>query len=126
MYDKLKNGYAAEELFILKCLETDVPISRPVFNVEPYDFVIELNGELLRVQVKKAWIDSKGRHIVSIVGTHPRSKARNKATKNDRIDMFAVWDAPNWYLIPRRKVEHIESQFCVSDTGSYSKYKNIL
>lgn len=126
MHDKLKNGYVAEELFILKCLERDIPISRPIFNVEPYDFVIESQGSLLRIQVKKAWIDYKGRHIASIVGTHPRSKIRNKATKNNRIDMFAIWDDPDWYLIPRVEVEHIESQFCVSESGRYSKYKNMF
>lgn len=126
MFDRLRNGYIAEELFILKCLEYDIPISRPVFNVEPYDFVIESHGTLLRVQVKKAWISTRGRHVVSIVGTHPRSKVKNKATKNDRVDIFAIWDDPSWYLIPRFAIEHIESQFCVSSSGSYSKYKDVF
>lgn len=35
---KLKNGYIAEEKFALECLSRNIPISRPIYNVEPYDF----------------------------------------------------------------------------------------
>ena len=54
MYKKLKDGYLAEELFILECLRRDIPVSRPVFNVEPYDFVCEIHGGFVSVQVKKS------------------------------------------------------------------------
>ena len=54
MNDKLRNGYIAEEKFILECLQRNIPISRPIYNVESYDFVIEVDGKFLSIQVKKS------------------------------------------------------------------------
>lgn len=122
MFDKLKNGYIAEERFILECLAQNIPVSRPVFNVEPYDFIVEVNDKLLRVQVKKSWVDLKGRHIVSIKGSYPRSEIKHAATKDDRVDIIAVADGEKWYFIPREEVSGVSSQFCVSDSGKYAKY----
>ena len=53
MNSKLKNGYKSEELFILECLKNDIPISRPIYNIEPYDFIVEVDNKFYSVQVKK-------------------------------------------------------------------------
>ena len=52
MFEKLKNGYVAEEKFTLECLTRNIPISKRLYNTEPYDFVIEVNENLYRFKLK--------------------------------------------------------------------------
>ena len=126
MFEKLKNGYLAEEQFVIECLSRNIPISRPVFNVEPYDFVIEINGTMKRVQVKKAWVGDKGRHVSCLKGSYPRSNIISRVSKNERVDIVAILDCDDWYFIPRDELKHISSQICVSECGKYGKYKNAI
>lgn len=124
MNNKLKNGYVAEEKFILECLNRNIPISRPIYNVEPYDFVIEINGKFVSVQVKKSWVDKKGRNVVSIKSSYPRC-SKTKFVSKECVDYLAVlmnyWD---WYIIPCGAFEGRTSNICVSKKGTYSKYFN--
>lgn len=122
---KLKNGYIAEEKFVVVCMENDLTISRPITNTEPYDFIIETkSGKLVRVQVKKSWEDEKHRQMVCLRSSYPRSKIRNIASKNDRVDYISVLSKDGWYNIPRKELEGISSNICVSKTGSRGKYLN--
>ena len=124
MNSKLKNGYVAEEKFILDCLTRDIPISRPIYNVEPYDFIVRVNGKFISVQVKKSWVDSKGRNIVCIKSSYPRS-TKTKVVNKESVDYLAVlvdyWD---WYIIPCTAFEGKVSNIAVSKKGAYSKYFN--
>ena len=121
---KLKNGYIAEEKFALECLSRNIPISRPIYNVEPYDFVIEVGGKFVSVQVKKSWVDKKGRNIVCIKSSYPRS-SKTKIVSKDVVDYLAVlvdfWD---WYIIPCSAFEGKTSNIAVSKSGNYSKFFN--
>lgn len=122
MNDKLKNGYVAEEKFVLECLTRNIPISRPIYNVEPYDFVVEINGRFVSVQVKKSWVDKKNRNIVCIKSSYPRSSKTHFVSK-ESVDYLAVlvnyWE---WYIIPCSAFEGKKSNIAVSKKGSYSKY----
>lgn len=124
MNNKLKNGYITEEKFILECLSRNIPISRPIYNVEPYDFIIEINGKFLSIQVKKSWVDKKGRNIVCIKSSYPRSSITKFVNKNS-VNYLAVlvnwWD---WYIIPCTAFEGKTSNISVSEKGAYSKYLN--
>lgn len=124
MNDKLKNGYVTEEKFILECLQRNIPISRPIYNVESYDFVIEVNKKFISVQVKKSWVDKKGRNIVTIKSSYPRS-TKTKVVNKDSADYLAVlvnyWD---WYIIPCFAFEGKTSNIAVSTKGVYAKYLN--
>lgn len=124
MTEKLKNGYITEEKFILECLQRDIPISRPIYNVEPYDFVIKANEKFLSVQVKKSWIDKKGRNMVCIKSSYPRSSIKKYVNKN-AVDYLAVlvnyWD---WYIIPCTAFEGKTTSISVSKKGAYAKYYN--
>lgn len=125
MFDSLKNGYVAEEKFILCCMGKDIPISRPIFNTEPYDFIVEVNGMFKSVQVKKSWKDKKGRNVVSLKSSYPRSNKRTTVGERDNVDYLAVlvnyWD---WYIIPKNVVRNIKSNICVSTKGKYKDYYN--
>lgn len=125
MYAKLKNGYIAEEKFIYKCLSRNIPISRPVYNIEPYDFVVEVNGKFLSVQVKKSWVDKKGRNVVCVKSSYPRSTKSKVVGEQTNVDYLAVlvgyWE---WYIIPRHAIKDIKSNLCVSRNGRYQDYYN--
>ena len=124
MTDKLKNGYVTEEKFILECLNRNIPISRPIYNVEPYDFVVEINGKLISVQVKKSWIDKKNRNIVCIKSSYPRS-SKTKYVNSESCDYLAVLVGDlDWYIIPTIAFDGVVSNISVSKTGAYSKYLN--
>lgn len=112
MYEKLKNGYAAEEKFVLCCIEKNIPISRPIFNTEPYDFIIEINGKFKSVQVKKSWKDGKNRNVVCLKSSYPRSCKRRLVGENKNVDFLAVlvnyWE---WYIIPTSAIENKKKYF---------------
>lgn len=125
MYEKLKNGYLAEEKFVVECLNRNIPISRPICNIEPYDFVVEVNGHFLSVQVKKSWVDKKGRNVVCLKSSYPRSNKTKTVGGQTNVDYLAVlvdyWD---WYIIPRNAIKNIKSNICVSKKGAYKDYYN--
>lgn len=125
MFEKLKNGYIAEEKFALDCLSRDIPISRPIFNTEPYDFIVEISGAFKSIQVKKAWIDKKGRNVVSLKSSYPGSNIHRTVGEQASVDYLAVlvnyWD---WYIIPRSVIENVRSNICVSTKGKYKDYFN--
>lgn len=125
MFDKLKNGYVAEEKFTLECLTRNIPISKPLYNTEPYDFVIEVNGKFVSVQVKKSWKDKKGRNVVCVKTSYPRSRKSMSVGKQNNVDYLAIlvdyWD---WYIIPRLEIENVKSTMSVSEKGRYKRYYN--
>ena len=125
MYEKLKNGYLAEEKFVVECLNRNIPISRPIYNIEPYDFVVEVNGHFLSVQVKKSWVDKKGRNVVCLKSSYPRSNKIKTVGEQTNVDYLAVlvdyWD---WYIIPRNAIKDIKSNIYVSKKGQYKDYYN--
>lgn len=90
MFSKLKNGYLTEEKFIIECLERDIPISRPIYNTEPYDFIIEVNNRFLSIQVKKSWVDKKRRNIVCLKSSYPRSSKTNRVGEHENVDYIAI------------------------------------
>lgn len=91
MFDKLKNGYMAEERFILECLERNIPISRPIYNTEPYDFIIEVNNKFLSIQVKKSWVNKDGCNMVCIKSSYPRSGETRRVSEQENVNYLAVF-----------------------------------
>ena len=48
-------GDITEYEFILFCMKRNIPISKPLNNNLPYDCIIEVNGKLLKIQVKTGY-----------------------------------------------------------------------
>lgn len=123
--NRLVNGYKTEEQFVLDCIDKNIIISRPIFNIEPYDFIIEKDNKLYRVQVRKSWIDKEGRNLACLKTSYPRSNKINLTTQNDRIDFVAIYtESKDWYIIPRKAIQHLKSNISVSKNGNYGKYYN--
>ena len=47
-----QKGNYTEQLFILWCIQNSIPVSKPVYDNYPYDFVIDINNKLLKIQIK--------------------------------------------------------------------------
>ena len=77
MSTKLK-GDIAEQAAILSALKNGWGVLKPVGDRYPYDLVFDINGALVKVQVKSAWYNSRrGNYVVD-----------NRRTKTNRRVMI--------------------------------------
>jgi hypothetical protein len=88
-------GEWAEMRFMTRAAEHGIMVSKPWGDSAPYDFMIEHNGRVLRVQVKST--DCKRDncfkcHVASNGVPYPK----------DRLDFIAAYVIPAdvWYIIP--------------------------
>lgn len=84
--NKTQKGDITEQKFILYCLENDIPISKPIGNNLPYDFIIEYNQKLLKIQVKTSYhpARNKNKDIIEFK-TISSSKNYNEIVSTDYI-----------------------------------------
>lgn len=100
-------GDITEYEFILFCMKRDIPISKPLNNNLPYDCIIELNGKLLKIQVKTGY-DSP---TLNAFQFNTRSTSKNysevkEKTYDNLIDGFITCykEVPNkFFYIPVEK-----------------------
>ena len=110
-------GDITEQKFILFCLEREVPISRPIGNNLPYDFIIDWNEKLLKIQVKTA--RKAPQSTTSIVfNTRSCSKNYNEVSMSDytdKIDYFVTYWEDKWMFIPEKEASSGEHRICICD-----------
>ncbi len=85
MDTKLK-GDIAEQASILKLLNLGFGVSKPVGDRLPYDLIADINGVLVKIQVKHAWYDkSDGNYIIDVrrTKTNRRIMLRSLYTLQD-------------------------------------------
>ena len=85
MSTKLK-GDLAEQAAILGALKRGWGVLKPVGDRLPYDLVFDVNGSLIRIQVKYAWFDHRtGNYVVDNrrTKTNRRKMVRAPYTEND-------------------------------------------
>ena len=86
-------GDISEQRFILYCLQHEIPVCRPIGNNLPYDFIIDFQGKLLKIQVKTAYPKPNSITDVWTFNTRSCSKNYTEVTNHnyvDLIDYFAV------------------------------------
>lgn len=101
-----QKGDLAEEKFRTRCVEKDYGLSKPISEEERYDFVLDLDGELLRVQVKHGRPIRDGDVLEFNVASVNNDGTRNTYTEKE-IDAFGVY-APiqdQCFLIPIDQVK---------------------
>ena len=103
MSTKLK-GDLAEQAAVLKALKRGWGVLRPVGDRLPYDLVFDVEGTLVRVQVKYAWFDKRtGNYVVDNrrTKTNRREMVRDPYTENDFDFALAyVEDKDVFYILP--------------------------
>jgi len=81
-------GCFAEQLFSAECLRRNIPICFPVLDSSPYDCIIDVNKELLKIQIKSTTkIPNEGEPNVQVTLT-------NGIKINytlDNVDYFVIW-----------------------------------
>lgn len=99
--NKTQIGDITEQKFILYCLENDIPISRPIGNNLPYDFIIEIDNQLLKIQVKTSRRSRKTKDVITF-NTRSTSKNYNEVVNTDyigKIDYFTTFWEGKWFFI---------------------------
>ncbi|MCB9283743.1 MAG: endonuclease [Lewinellaceae bacterium] len=103
MDTKLK-GDIAEQALILFALKQGWGVLNPIGDRLPYDLVLDINGVLLKIQVKSAWFDSrKNNYVVDTrrTKTNRRQMLRAKYDCSD-FDFAVVYieDLDIFYVFP--------------------------
>ena len=127
----LNIGNIAESIFQTEIIKRGYQISKPLHNNENYDFIVDNNGKLTKVQVKSTtFYDDKapgGRYMVKT----SRGNFYNSSLYDKKfVDIIAVFiqNEHVWYLIP---VENIRTN-CIRlyphkeiSNGLYESFRNV-
>ena len=122
-------GDITEHKFILYCLQSNIPISKPIGNNLPYDFIIEYNNQLLKIQIKTSRVSNTNSDVI-IFNTRSCSKNYNEITTSNyinKIDYFATEWNNKWFFVPILQASKGEHRIYVGNTPkpnqhSYTQY----
>lgn len=103
MSTKLK-GDIAEQAAVLKLLKLGLGVAKPIGDRLPYDLIVDINGSLVRLQVKSAWFNASDQNYCIDVRrskTNRRQMLRSLYSKND-FDFALVYlqEKQIFYVFP--------------------------
>ena len=103
MSTKLK-GDIAEQAAILKLLELGFGVAKPIGDRHPYDLIADVDGLLIKLQVKSAWFNASDQNYcidVRRTKTNRRQMLRSLYRKND-FDFALVYlpEKQIFYVFP--------------------------
>ena len=92
-----RRGEVAEAAFLHKAAALGFSVAKPWGESDRYDFIVEVNGRLWRVQVKSAHSSALNGYSFAACG----NVRKNRYTPND-IDFIVGYVVPDnaWYVIP--------------------------
>lgn len=129
MQSKPQQGFISEQVFVLEALKQGFKVSQPLFAQEVYDFILDFNGKLNRIQVKATnRFDEKWKRY-SVTGSKRNGELY---TKNDTDFIVAVISDIKYYIIPISEVsskgiriyDKETRKLSNTSTGKYDKYLN--
>jgi hypothetical protein len=90
-----RRGEWVELRFMAAAAENDLHVTKPWGDSAQYDFIVEHNAHLMRVQVKSTQFFDRGCYPCAVRGSHWRYAA-------NAFDFLAVCIIPEdlWYIIP--------------------------
>jgi hypothetical protein len=119
MDTKLKADIA-ESAVITELLRRGYRVLHPTGDRLPYDIAIDLNGKLLRIQVKSAWlVRSKNYYAVDARRTKTHRRMMRRARYNDDDFDFAILyidDVPTFYVMPAAIFNSYKSTISLVET----------
>ncbi|GAB2549024.1 group I intron-associated PD-(D/E)XK endonuclease [Spirosoma aerophilum] len=99
-----QKGDIAEQAVILQALRLGWGVCKPVGDRLPYDLVFDIDGRLLKIQVKSAWFDdSRGNYVVDNrrTKTNRRLMVRENYCLTDFDFAIIYLDTPHiFYVMP--------------------------
>lgn len=107
-------GAMTEQKCFLKCIESGFIVSKPLFDNARYDFILDANGKLYRIQVKTShWTDeTKAAFVFNGYSQHSIGNG-NKRMKytNQEIDYFMTEQEGIFYLYPASDEGFVEKNY---------------
>lgn len=99
-----QKGDIAEQAVILKALRMGWEVARPIGDRLSYDLIIDINGKLVKIQVKSAWFDEvKQNYVVDNrrTKTNRRVIKRENYSSNDfDFAILYIEDLNVFYIMP--------------------------
>ena len=122
-------GYQAEVYFEYQAMKQGIVLSRPTNNLSPYDYVVDVNGRLLKCQVKKAYRDKGSSCWICELRRTGSKKAGMKTyprklyADGDFDFLCVVIPDEDVYIMPWGIIREKASKVTVAGTKK-DKYKN--
>lgn len=120
-------GHIAEQEFILEATKQGFNISKPLFEQQSYDFIVDSGKSLKRVQIKSTnkFEETLGRYSVSV------SRRNGKLYTKEDTDFIIVMADNKYFIVP---VEELKSRsiriyiketrkMCIG-TGTFMKFQD--
>jgi len=122
--DRATAGYLAEAYFEYQAILNGIILTKPVCNLNPYDYIASVEGKLIKCQVKKSYVDKFRQHICSLLRQSGRGTDK-RPYKDGDFDFLCVIDLDDSriYLIPWEVIRDKSSNIMVNG-NKYSKYCN--
>jgi len=88
-------GNVGSAKFILDCIEFGLTISQPFGDNSPYDFILDINGQLKKIQVKTTSVFKNGVSIFKTVKSYRiNNKNIYKRYLKEEVDYFYLYSIP--------------------------------
>ena len=102
-------GAITEQKCFMKCIEQGFIVSKPLFDNARYDFILDTNKQLLKIQVKTSrWKDDEhSAFCFNCYSQHSTGKGNKRMQySNKDIDFFMTEKDNIFYLYPAPSPEH--------------------
>lgn len=116
-----RTGNISELEFLLNASKKGLSVSKPYGDDERYDFIVEFNGKMKRVQVKSVNSTSNSSKSSQVYNV----TFNGKCYKKD-VEILAIYliDKNVWYVIPAKKVT---ANYAIELNPTYnSKYNKYI
>ena len=102
MQEKMKKGLLTELRCELDFTNLGYVVSKPITADSRYDYIVDINGRLLKIQVKTSSLSDDGGYMKFASSTsHTNTKGTvNKSYTADEIDYFATMYNGECYIVP--------------------------
>lgn len=110
-------GQIIERKFTFECAKLNIPVCQPIGDTLPYDFIIELDNKLLKVQCKSLRKIKTG----YIAETHRKSDHR----RNTKVSYEGLIDYLFLYNVEDDVFAFIHIKDCVTTTTFGPKSRNL-
>jgi len=106
-----EQGEITELRFYLKAFEEGFVVSKPFGDNQRYDFIVDKNGKLSRVQIKSVGVQDKydrgGKYRINA----SFGASRKYSYSSNEIDILVVYIIPMevWYIIPVNEISNIKT-----------------
>lgn len=97
-------GEISEQEVVLEFLKQGIMVSKPLVQSSKYDFIIDVNTKLYKIQVKTSTLKENAYlHFATSTSHTNTSGTKNLSYSKDDVDFFATMYNGQCYLIPFEK-----------------------